>query len=173
MPTSNLHLAADLCYMVEATGAQKVLDVGPGHGKYGVLLREYAHVELVDAVEMWEPYIDDFGLEGIYRQVHRGDVCNLPDEVLASYHCVFLGDVIEHIDKDRANALLDRIPGWVVICTPVEYFPQPHEVPTEHHISHWTTGDFIARSELDTVGERMGGLLVRLKPKDTGLPWPT
>jgi 2-polyprenyl-3-methyl-5-hydroxy-6-metoxy-1,4-benzoquinol methylase len=165
MPTSNLHLAADLCWLVERTGARTVLDVGPGHGKYGVLLKEYSAVERVDAVEMWEPYIDAFGLEGIYGTVHRGDVCDLPDEVLAVYDCVFMGDVIEHIDKGRANALLDRIPGWVVICTPSTFFAQPHEVPTEHHVSHWVPDDFWARPELDEVSERMGGLLVRLKPK--------
>lgn len=171
MPTSNLHLAAELCYMVERTGAHKVLDVGPGHGKYGVLLREYAHVELVDAVEMWEPYVAEFGLEGIYNHVFRGDACNLPDAVLAAYDCVFLGDVIEHIDKERALALLERIPGWVVICTPVDYYAQPHEVPTEHHVSHWTTEDWQAMPRLNQHQINMGGHLVRLRPQ--GDRWPT
>jgi hydrogenase maturation factor len=171
MPTSNLHLAADLCWLVERTGARTVLDVGPGHGKYGVLLREYAHVATVDAVEMWDPYVAAFGLEGIYRTVHRGDVCNLPQDVLGAYDCVFLGDVIEHIDKARATDLLDRIPGWVVICTPVEYFAQPHEVPTEHHISHWTWDDFTGRADVEHVAEKLGGLLVRLRPKGRA-GWP-
>jgi len=170
MPTSNLLLAAELCHMVERTGAHKVLDVGPGHGKYGVLLREYAGVELVDAVEMWEPYVEAFGLEGIYGTVYHGDVCNLPDVVLAAYDCVFLGDVIEHIPKRRALTLLDRIPGWVVICTPVEFYPQPHEVPTEHHVSHWTAEEFTAMARCNEHRVNLGGHLVRLRPQ--GERWP-
>ncbi len=166
MPTSNLFLAADLCSLVETTGAQRVLDVGPGYGKYGVLLREYAHVRTVDAVEAWEPYITSFGLRGIYSQVYSGDVCDLSDEVLGLYDCVFMGDVIEHIQKDRALRLLDRIPGWVVVCTPMEFFPQPHEVPTEHHVSHWTHDDVERNPRLDHVRFQLGGVLFRLRPKE-------
>ena len=162
MPTSNLYLAPDLLALVQGTGAKTVLDVGPGHGKYGILLREYAQVETVDAVEAWEPYVDAFGLWGIYRTVFIADVCDLPMEALAAYDCVFMGDVLEHIPRDKAIPLLERIPGWVVICTPADFFPQPHEVPTEWHVSHWTQGDFPGA---DLVIEKLGGLMVRLRPK--------
>lgn len=173
MPTSSLFVAPDILAMVEGTGAQRVLDVGPGYGKYGVLLREYAHVERVDAIEKWEPYIGAFGLRGIYTMVYQGDACDLPAEMLAWYHCVLLGDVIEHMEKDAATAFLDRIPGWVVICTPVDFFPQPHEVPTEHHVSHWTSSEFAGRPDADQVMERAGGIIARLRPKDVaGITWP-
>lgn len=173
MPTSSLFLAPDILALVQGTGAQRVLEVGPGYGKYGVLLREYAAVERVDAIEKWGPYITAFNLAGIYHQVYEGDACDLPTELLASYHCVLMGDVIEHMEKAAATALLDRISGWVVICTPVDFFAQPHEVPTEHHVSHWTADEFATRPDADQVQERMGGLMVRLRPKDLGLPWPT
>lgn len=174
MPTSSLFLAPDILAMVQGTGARRVLDVGPGYGKYGVLLREYALVETVDAIEKWGPYIDSFNLRGIYTRVYEGDACDLPAEMLAWYHCVLLGDVIEHMEKAAATELLDRIPGWVVICTPVEFFAQPHEVPTEHHVSHWTPADFAIRRDADQVMERAGGIVARLRPKDiAGVVWPT
>lgn len=165
MPTSNLYLAGDILSLVETAGAKSVLDVGPGHGKYGVLLREYAHVERVDAVEAWAPYIEAFGLDGIYGQVYAADVCDLATEVLAQYDLVLLVDVIEHIHKDPALALLERIPGWVVVCTPMEFFPQPHEVPTEHHVSHWTMDDIERNPRLEHRRFQQGGLLFRLSPK--------
>ncbi len=167
MPTSNLYLTPEVLSLVQTTGAHTVLEVGPGHGKYGVLCREYAAVEHIDAVEAWEPYISDFGLEGIYRRVYKGDACQLPDRVLATYDCVLMVDVIEHIAKDAALVLLDRIPGWVVVCTPQDFFLQPHEVPTEHHISHWQVADVEHNPRLEHWRYQMGGFLFRLRPKES------
>lgn len=160
MPTSNLHIAPMVLQLVRDTGAQTVLDVGPGWGKFGVLLREYAGVEHVDAVEKWAPYVKAHGLKGIYRAVVVGDVCDLPDEILAGYDVVLMSEVLEHIDRDAATELLNRIPGHVVLSTPVRWHQQAHEVPTEVHRSLWSAEDFRARA--DVVHENLGELIVRL-----------
>jgi SAM-dependent methyltransferase len=164
MPTSNLWLAPTVLWWVQQTAARRVLDFGPGHGKYGVLLKEYAGVSVVDAVEMWEPYVDAFNLKGIYDGVFIGNGLTLPDETLAYYDCVLMGDVIEHLHKPEALAFIDRFPGWVVICTPIEWMQQTHEVPTEVHVSLWTVHDFPA-GWVETWTVERGGLLVRIKPK--------
>jgi hypothetical protein len=43
------------------------LDVGLGRGKYGALLRERGY-RSIDAVEIYGPYIESFGLSTIYAK---------------------------------------------------------------------------------------------------------
>ena len=44
---------------------QRILDVGAGYGKHGVLLREYLDpTPTVHGVEAWEPYVKAHRLEG-------------------------------------------------------------------------------------------------------------
>ena len=38
----------------------KVLDVGAGAGRYGIALQDYVYI---DAVEIYEPYIEKFNLQ--------------------------------------------------------------------------------------------------------------
>jgi 2-polyprenyl-3-methyl-5-hydroxy-6-metoxy-1,4-benzoquinol methylase len=168
VPSSNLWVAGHLVEMVARTGAKRVLDVGPGHGKFGVLLREYSAVKVIDAVEAWEPYVAAFRLNGIYDGVMTGDALGLSDGVLASYDLIFMSEVIEHLGKADGMALLERIPGWVVLSTPLEWFQEEHEVPTERHRSLWAADDFSAPGLVDRVfecKETDGGLFITLKPK--------
>ncbi len=180
MPTSNLAIWPDILLSVQQAPHRRVLDVGPGHGKASVLLREYLSdpPDTIDAVEAWLPYVGRFGLGDLYDRVFVGDVTaplwsleNSPvtaQDALARYDLVLMGDVIEHIELDAAMALLRRIPGRVVICTPVDYFhndPLGIHPPTEQHISHWT------QAEWDSIGAFrsvevcytvLGGWIVRL-----------
>jgi hypothetical protein len=164
MPTSNLHLAPDVITLVDQAHPTTILDVGPGRGKFGVLCREYVPtLNVIDAVEAWPDYVTD-RLLCIYDHVFVEDVRNLEPETLASYDLVLMSEVIEHLPKEEGLALLDRIPGHVVITTPVEFFPSVNYPPTEKHVSHWTMNDFGDRIEAD--GSRLGGIVVRLAPKD-------
>ena len=145
---------------------RKILDVGPGYGKHGVLLHEYLDpTPEVHAVEMWEPYITDFGLEGIYDRVMAGDACDMTQEMLDQYNLVVMGDVIEHMEKQRALDFLSRIKGWVIVSTPLEHFHTEEGLPpTEAHISHWTKYDFVKTGRLERYEEAYGCLLARLSP---------
>lgn len=181
MPTSNLAVAPAVLHLVylalEDAGfprpgpPARILDVGPGRGKYGYLIREFVDPDArVDAVEAWEPYITDFGLEHIYETVLAGDVLELPFTVLGSYDVVLMADVIEHIEKAPALELLDRIPGYVVISTPREFFENPAHLPhTEKHVSHWRLEELKANPRfMDYAANEyrnLGGLLVLLGPK--------
>jgi hypothetical protein len=184
LPTSNLAIWPDILLTIDQVPHRRVLDVGPGHGKAAVLMREYLTPppETIDAVEAWEPYSGLFDLECLYDRVYIGDVTADTWELdggvlnahaaLGRYDLVLMGDVIEHIALDGAMDLLRRIPGRVVICTPVDYFdndPTHRHPPTEAHISHWTS------AEWDSVGtfrpveccyQNFGGWIVRLGPLD-------
>lgn len=170
MPTSVL-LVAERAVTFAGTIAptpRVVLDVGPGFGKYGVLIREYLDPTptRVDAVEAWEPYIAEHRLEGIYDRVRKGYAERLPADELAGYDLVTMGDVIEHMPKGDALAFLARCPGWIVIATPVDHFHTDADLPpTEAHVSHWTRDDFEGTGRLDRYEQSYGAQIVRLAPR--------
>lgn len=160
MPSSNLYLVPDVVALVEQTHPKTVLDVGPGRGKFGMLLREYCPtLDYIAAVEAWQPYVTE-RLRCVYDYIYVHDVRDLPDDVLAAFDVVLMSEVIEHLPKEDGLALLDRIPGHIVITTPVEFFPSVDYPPTEKHVSHWSLEDFGDRVEAD--GSRLGGIVVRL-----------
>jgi cyclopropane fatty-acyl-phospholipid synthase-like methyltransferase len=169
MPTSVL-LVAERAITFAGTiqpAPRRILDVGPGWGKYGVLLREYLDPTpmWVDAVEAWPPYIVDHRLEGIYDTVHHGFAEDLDDVLLMDYDLVTMGDVIEHMEKDAALDFLSRCPGWVVIATPVVHFHTDEGLPpTEAHVSHWTMDDFNKTGRVNRHEVSYGALIVRLSP---------
>lgn len=174
MPTSNLAHAIPILNLVETIDPhpETILDVGPGWGKYATLLREYLNhpPTKIDAVEVHEPYVHDHRLAALYDVVAIGDACDLTPALLATYDLVLMVDVIEHLDKDRALALLDRIPGWVVICTPVEFFSNGPGLPdSETHRSHWTADDWDAlAARVDVICYDVeNAWIVRLSPQVT------
>jgi SAM-dependent methyltransferase len=166
MPTSALELAPASVHLVWETKPKRILDIGCGAGTYGVLLRAFLEgPPRVDGCEAWEPYFATYHLTGIYDQMYAQDATTLDDATLALYDTVFMGDVLEHIAKDDALALLARIPGWVVINTPLLFFHNGEGLPhTEAHVSHWDKEDFQKTGRLDYYEVRLQGQLVRLTP---------
>lgn len=157
-------LVPQVVELVTTVHPERVLDVGPGRGKFGVLLREYvADLKRLDAVEAWPGYVTP-RLKAIYDHVYQRDVCELTDAHLAEYDLVLMSEVIEHLQKDVGLALLDRIPGRVVVTTPAEFFYNgPNLPPTETHRSLWGVADFGNRVEEDA--SQLGGVVVRLAPR--------
>lgn len=165
MPTSDFRNIGAVMSVVSQLNPKRILDVGCGFGKYGVLFREYLdiwHERLVPGewqlqlvgVEAWEKYrnpIHDF----VYSEVHFGDarvvVPPLPD-----FDMVLISDVIEHLEKDDARALVEecfkRSPV-VLITTPVEFFSQGEilDNPYETHRCVWRSEDFPAGILVHTV----------------------
>lgn len=166
MPTSNLASATKSVHLVWQTHPKRILDIGCGAGTYGVLLRGFLDgPPIVDGCEAWPEYVDRYRLRGIYDHLHTCYAQDIADDVLATYDTVFMGDVIEHMPKDEALALLARIPGWVVIATPTHHFDNPPDLPpTEAHVSHWTHQDFEGTTRLDYYEDHQGGQYVRLRP---------
>lgn len=182
MPTSNLSVAPFVINLVERyVPHDRVLDIGPGWGKYATLLREYLNVKpsRVDAVEAWPAYIRHHRLERLYDVVWLGDAAgdqwSTPSESatvdagaqLALYDTVLMVDVIEHMRPEQARRVIDRCPqARVIICTPVEFFHNgPGLPPTEDHVSHWTPEALQALGRpTEWLGTEHGALLARLGP---------
>jgi hypothetical protein len=119
-----------------------ILDVGAGSATYPHLLGldrfEYY------AIEIWEPYIEMFGLKEIYKEIVIGDVrlCRWPKT-----DCIIFGDIIEHLPKQDGLNVLQRANKeypHMILSIPVtkEGLPTPGAIhygnPNEAHISGWT-----------------------------------
>ena len=168
MPSSLLQCAPEVLHLVSQVPHRSVLDVGAGPGKYGALLREYvAGVHWVGAVEAWGPYITP-RLRCLYDEVIEADALTLDTDTFARYDCVLLVDVLEHFTHADGEALLDRIPSAVVICTPAQWFQNPEaaSIWTEEHRSLWTPEQFAAMPRCTTRYENeWGAVLALLQPK--------
>lgn len=113
-----------------------ILDVGAGQGKYARLLPEYPDI---DAVEVWEPSVERYGLWDLYRVVWPFDVLELvsnqfwqnrPDR----YRFAILGDVLEHLKAEEAEKTLRylrRRCDEIIVVVPYLY-PQGAEDGNEH-----------------------------------------
>jgi len=82
----------------------KILDAGAGSGKYGSMLRHWFNY--IDALEIFEPYIEQFKLKEIYNTVHIG---NIIDFDISMYDYIIMGDILEHLSVENAHDLLSKI----------------------------------------------------------------
>jgi len=166
MPSSNVNLVPTIVSLIFGCKPRRVLDVGPGRGKYGLLTREYCSqwLERLDACEAWGGYVTPI-LTAIYDHIRTGDVLGVSANVLADYDLVLMLDVIEHLEKDAGLALLRRCPQRVIVATPMEFFqnPEADAIPPERHRSLWTKADFGDRIENDQSA--FGGIVLLLKPQ--------
>ena len=83
-----------------------ILDVGPGAGIWADRLGRVGF-RLLDALEIFAPYVDRYSLRALYRAVVIGDVRDFAP--FASYKLVIMGDVLEHLSIADAQAVLGRI----------------------------------------------------------------
>lgn len=120
---------------------ETVLDVGPGAGAYGQLVRATLNPRRLDAVEAWEPYIAEFGLANLYDTIYVEDVRDRQDFV---YDVVIFGDVLEHMTKEEALKVYELArwqARWILFSIPIIHVPQgayggnPFEV---HVHDNWT-----------------------------------
>ncbi|NBW33780.1 MAG: autotransporter strand-loop-strand O-heptosyltransferase [Cytophagia bacterium] len=84
--------------------SKRILDVGPGQGTYSDLLRDLGY--RMDAVEVWAPYVDQFGLRSKYDNVYVADIREFN---ISDYDFIILGDVLEHLSTQDAQKLIDNI----------------------------------------------------------------
>lgn len=149
-----------------------VLDVGAGAGAYLNILRDlYLHSVYVTAAEVWEPYVYRFQLLHRYDAVALGDI---REREHFDYDLVILGDVLEHMTKDDAVRLWDRISRQArhaIISIPIIHYPQGEEEgnPFEAHVKDdWTSEEVLDTfSHIETWTEfDVTGVFVAHFPQD-------
>lgn len=120
----------------------KMLDIGPGFGTYAKM---FPHAEWT-GVEIWEPYVEKYGLKSFYKHLH---ICDAREwEPTEQYDVAFAGDVLEHMTVDEAKALLAKLRGCaetVIVSIPIGHYPQDEWEgnPYERHVTdNWTDESF-------------------------------
>lgn len=119
-----------------------VLDVGPGIGTWRDLLFTFYPEATYHAIEIFEPYVERFGLRRKYTEVRIADASDpeLTFKPWEFYDLAIFGDVIEHIERQRAIDMVWRIP-WkhAIISLPLGEFPQgPSDGnEAEAHVATW------------------------------------
>lgn len=102
----------------ESAKPSSVLDIGPGFGKYGVLLRERLDVRYnrydrkdwkvqIDAVEIYTPYITKLH-KYIYSNIYTGNIINVIGK-LQNYDLIMFIDGLEHLDKEDGIELCKKM----------------------------------------------------------------
>jgi len=106
MPHSYNYFKEDIKqYLVENLSKNaKILDAGPGIGTYSILLKDYGFD--MDAVEIFEPYVEKYNLRDKYKNVFVQSIVGFD---ITPYDFVILGDVLEHIYTEDAQILINSI----------------------------------------------------------------
>lgn len=143
------------------TGA-RVLDVGAGAGVWADTLQH--KVAVIDAVEIFEPYIERFGLESKYNHIYRGDFRKLPVRP-QYYDYIILGDVLEHFEYEDAMVVWEKArhvvgsEGRVLLSSPIIDFPQGEEEGNIHE-AHLHQFDMESLRSLSGVLESVEGTII-------------
>lgn len=160
MPTSPYAHLYSLVTYLDAVRPTSILDIGLGNGKLGFIARDYLDVMIgeryhkkqwqlqLDGIEVFGDYIQDHQ-RAIYNDIFIGDAFDVIDE-LDRYDMIIMGDVLEHFDKRKGIAFIDKcfrharqaialfVPlgnGW----TQGAIYGNPHEA----HLSAWQIGEFL------------------------------
>src|SRR5436190_4878060 len=136
MPSSRPNTIPIVIHLLRQLKPRSILDVGVGFGKWGHLFREYTDILEAEGDPSryqrrnWQVRID--GVEGhaayltemhrfLYDEIHIGEACGLMSS-LPNYDLIFLGDIIEHVEKRAGVELLQnalvRTNKAVIVSTP-------------------------------------------------------
>lgn len=138
----------------------RVLDVGIGFGRWGMLVREFCeewkgrtHRENwqvhLEGIEIFPKNVEEYH-HLFYDWVHVGDAAPLVEGMSGGWHLVILGDVLQLWPKTDAERVLNRsleISDYVLVNAPIGdgwkrsgMYGNPHE----EHQSFWQLADFLA-----------------------------
>ena len=138
----------------------RILDIGPGFGKYALLIRELFLVEkaergditpsdtiFIAAVENAKYFQKFLWLKKLYNEIFWGDVFSMPFSVIESFDLLLLIDVIEHWEKKQWQLFRDAVNTDILVSTPkkvymfkTEYYHAPP------HKTQYNNLDIIGRN---------------------------
>src|SRR5438477_6170404 len=200
MPSSRPNTVPTIIHLLRQLKPRSILDVGVGFGKWGHLFREYTDILEAERDprryerKNWQVKID--GIEGhaayltemhryLYNDIHLGNACDLITK-LPPYDLVFMGDVIEHLEKPAGMQLLRdawaRCNKAIIVTTPKYETGQTDLCGNEleRHRSLWGAKDFrqftgatvkiVDRDMLLAVLPKPGQAVLTLAPSTSGKP---
>ena len=164
MPVSEMANIPAIMREVEIVKPRRIIDLGCGFGKYGVLCREV--LEAVNgrcSPDKWLVTIDGVEAFGayknpcwdVYSNVIIADFTKLPPTHFASYDLALVIDSLEHLEKEVGKEFLAMLRGQcekVIVSVPDGVHPQGAVFGNEYerHRGQWTRLDL----------EKLGGKVV-------------
>lgn len=148
MPYSDSRLDPMVKSIIKKLKPQKILDVGPGHGKYARLIRSVLGSDAsIEAVEIDAEYIKTFKLKEHYDKVYNCSIQEFTNSHLdVAYDLVIFGDVIEHLRKSEGVDVLNFFvyrAKHIMIQWPHGYMQNAWEGHEhEAHVAVWGKSDF-------------------------------
>ncbi|MDP6581149.1 MAG: tetratricopeptide repeat protein [Vicinamibacterales bacterium] len=164
MPSSTYAQIPTLVTFLGRLKPTSILDVGLGNGKLGFIARDFLDVMQgeryrqedwqlkLDGIEAFGEYIQDHQ-KAIYDTIHIGDAFDVIDR-LEHYDVILVGDVLEHLEKTRAETFLDKCCDHctqaIILSIPLsETWTQEdiYDNPYERHRSFWKPEEFESRAQ--------------------------
>lgn len=143
---------------------KSVIDIGCGYATYYFHFKQYLPNTEWTAVEIWEPYVKQYDLDKHYDHVIIDDASMIDYEKLGRYSIAFVGDVLEHMDKESALRLFNSLINacdFMFISIPIVYYPcdqYEHNPHLRHVKPDWSDdeveqefGKYIRKKSLGTV----------------------
>jgi hypothetical protein len=178
MPTSSIWGKSQTIewFRKNEANIDRILDIGVGSGTYVKLIKEDAGICAQShwvGVEIWQPYIEKYNLSSRYSSIINTDARKIDWRSAGRFDVALAGDVLEHMTKEEAIALVDDILAFcdtLIVSIPIVHYPQgahegnPHE---EHVKDDWTH---------DEVVSTWGDLIVQdwhHQAGDVGVYWLT
>ena len=146
-----------------------VLDIGAGSGKYAENLKH--KVKKIDAIEVFEHYINKFSLKDKYDNVI---LCDVRDHNDFNYDLVILGDVLEHMKRSEAVDLWSKISSqakYAFISIPIGECPQDgafYDIESGILMSNPYERHVEPNSTVDEILEKFSGIF---NHKIYDIPW--
>jgi predicted TPR repeat methyltransferase len=150
----------------------RVIDLGPGRGTYHKYYARKARI-LTHAhwigIEVWKPYLEEFGLKDIYDEVYVEDVRFFDFSKIGDVDLVFAGDILEHMTKEESVQVVLEILKYskkLIISIPIIYHPQgayggnPFEIHVKDDWSHEEVLDTFPHIKKHHKGEAIGVYLL-------------
>ena len=126
----------------------RVLDLAVGKGNYKKFFtKRYQILNNAEwiGIEIWEPYIEQFKLRSRYTQIVQEDIRKVDYQNLGKFDIVFAGDVLEHMTKEEAIEVVEKVlevNPILFISIPIVHYPQgayggnPYEIHVKDDWSH-------------------------------------
>ncbi|KUG25113.1 glycosyltransferase [hydrocarbon metagenome] len=158
MGTSNWQQISYCVGVIRDIIPKSILDVGVGFGRWGILSREFLEVwesrnnskdwkVLIDGIEIFPGAIEDYHYR-FYNNIYIADATEFVKKMEQHYDLIILGDVLEHISKEKAEKfLLDCLKksDYVLLNIPIgKYWKQEEKYGNTHeqHLSFWSNSEF-------------------------------
>ncbi len=148
MPYSDPRFDNKILDFLKQNKSGNYLDIGPGAGKYGKMIRSITHTASILAVEAESSYIDLFNLKEIYDEVINMRIEDFVRENPGfSTDIVIIGDCLEHLPKSNGLDLIHYLmyrSRFIIITFPSKYIQYDWDgVSSEAHYSVWSREDFL------------------------------